>query len=301
MPIDKNKLKGMLFGAFYGDAYSLGGHWVYDTNELLNANLNLDECNNPLSSYHPTKVKGDFTHYGDQMLWLLESLATEQKFSLIDFGNTWNNNMKEYKGYIDGASNHTLEKLANEKNYFACGSLSSDLSAVSRIFPLIVNYHNEPDEMQEAIKLHTILTHMNKDLIQSGNFFGELALALLRGGDLEKSIEASYKHFGENIISWVEQAKEVLHLPAKEAIAKLGQACSANGAFASTIYILLKYHNNFNDALRENMLAGGESAARGMLIGGLLGIIHNEDVLNTPSKKQINKNYEIEELLKKII
>ena len=155
--------------------------------------------------------------------------------------------------------------------------------------------------MQEAIKLHTILTHMNKDLIQSGNFFGELALALLRGGDLEKSIEASYKHFGENIISWVEQAKEVLHLPAKEAIAKLGQACSANGAFASTIYILLKYHNNFNDALRENMLAGGESAARGMLIGGLLGIIHNEDVLNTPSKKQINNNYEIEELLKKII
>lgn len=299
MLIDKNKLKGMLCGAFYGDAYSLGGHWVYDTDEILNANLKLTECNNPLSTYHPTKNKGDFTHYGDQMFWLLQSLASEKKFSLIDFGNTWNNNMQTYKGYIDGASNHTLEKLAIEKNYFACGSLSSDLSAVSRIFPIIVKYHDQPDEMQEAIKLHTILTHMNKDLVQIGNFFGELALALLHGGDLEKSIESSYKHFGANILIWVEEAKKALHLDTKVAIKQLGQACSAKGAFASTIYILLKYQNSFSDALRENMLAGGESSARGMIIGALLGSMYTADSLAV--EKQINQNQEIEKLLEEII
>ncbi|PHQ90012.1 MAG: hypothetical protein COB42_05855 [Sulfurimonas sp.] len=298
MPINKNKLKSMLYGAFYGDAYSLGGHWVYDTQELEDAQLNLDACNNPLSAYHPTKVKGDFTHYGDQMFWLLESLVQEKRFSLVDFGNFWHENMKEYTGYVDGASKHTMEKLAAKKDYFACGSSSSDLSAVSRIFPIIVHYAHSADDMQEAVKLHTILTHMDKDLIQVGYFFSELALALLHGENLEDAIESSYRHFGESILAWTELAKEALTLDTKEAIQKLGQACGVNGAFASTIYILLKYQDNFAQALKENMLAGGESAARGMLIGGILGIIHAKDV---SYKKQINKNEEIENLLNELL
>lgn len=295
MPIDKTKLEGMIWGAFYGDAYSLAGHWVYDTKELEHTDLKLNECNNPLSPYHPTKKKGDFTHYGDQMFWLLQHLTQEDKFSLVDFGDSWHKNMKDYDGYIDSASKHTLEKLSQDRNYFACGSSSSDLSAVSRIFPLILKYHDSPDDMQEAIKLHTIVTHMNKDLIQAGYFFSELALLILHGGNLEKSIESSYKHFGENIQTWVNEAKEALLLDTKEAVVKLGQSCSISGAFASTIYILLKHKDNFKEALKENMLAGGESAARGMIVGGILGILHPEDSLK--SKGEINKCARIEELI----
>ena len=298
MPINNTNLKAMLYGAFYGDAYSLGGHWVYDTQELEDAQLQFDGCNDPLSAYHPTKVKGDFTHYGDQMLWLLQSLVTEKMFSLVDFGILWHKNMKNYTGYVDGASKHVLQKLNEEKNYFTCGSSSSDLSAVSRMFPIILQYAHSSDEMQEAIKLHIILTHMNKDLLQAAYFFSELTLAVLHDTPLTKAIDSSYKHFGDNILNWVEEAKIVLHLDAKEAIQQLGQACGVKGAFASTLYILLKYPDNFTQALRENMLAGGESAARGMIIGGILGIVHAKDV---SYKKQINKNEEIENLLNELL
>lgn len=296
----KNKqLEGMLFGAFYGDAYSLGGHWVYDTKELENSSLNLSECNQALSSYHPTKAKGDFTHYGDQMFWLLEDLVASQQFSLIDYGQRWFENMSTYTGYVDGASKHTLDKLTESKSYFSCGSSSSDLSAISRIFPLIVHYNNEPAQMQEAIKLHTILTHMNKDLLMAGTFFSELTMSVLHGGDLEKAVNNISKHFGENVQKWVEQAQDALTLDTKEAIAKLGASCSVNGAFASTLYILLKYKDNFSLALKENLLAGGESAARGIIIGGVLGVLHSEDVLL--KKEQINKYAEIDNLFNKII
>lgn len=302
MPTNKNKLSSMLYGAFYGDAYSLGGHWVYDTQELEDVKFKLNECNHPISSYHPTKSKGDFTHYGDQMFWLLENLVKEDRFSLIDFGDVWHQNMKEYTGYVDGASKHTMEKLSSERNYFACGSSSSDLSAVSRIFPLIVKYHDDTDEMQEAIKLHTILTHMNKDLLQAAYFFSEIAIALLHGTSLNKAIDSSYKHFGDNILKWTEEAKAAKDLDTKEAIKQLGQSCSVNGAFASTIYILLKHQDNFLDALKENMLAGGDSAARGMIIGALLGIVHdNKDVLHISCKAQINKNEDIQMYLEKLL
>lgn len=301
MPIDNNSLKSMVYGAFYGDAYSLGGHWVYDTQEIKNVSFDLDACNHPLSNYHPTKSKGDFTHYGDQMLWLLQHLVKEDRFSLVDFGDTWHQNMKEYTGYIDGATKHTMEKLSADRNYFACGSGSSDLSAVSRIFPIILKYHDSLDDMQEAVKLHTILTHMNKDLVQAAYFFSELAIVLLNGADISKSIESSYKHFGDNIREWTEQAKAVLELDAKEAIQGLGQSCGINGAFASTIYILLKHKDNFALALKENMLAGGESSARGMIIGAILGIIHSKSVLSGPFLQQINKNKEIEKLVEKLL
>ena len=301
MPTKNEKLTAMMHGAFYGDAYSLGGHWVYDTQVLEEAKLDLNGCNNPLSSYHPTKQKGDFTHYGDQMFWLLQSLVDEGVFSLVDFGDTWHKNMQEYDGYLDGASKHTMEKLAQDRNYFACGSSSSDLSAVSRIFPLILKYHNTPDEMQEAIKLHTILTHMNKDLLQAAYFFSELASLLLNDTEITKAIDASYKYYGDNILSWTETAKSMLELDAKEAIEKLGASCGVNGAFSSTIYILLKYKDNFADALKENMLAGGESSARGMIIGALLGIVHAKEVINSGCIKQINKDQEIEKLIKKLL
>lgn len=299
--MQKNKFRAMVYGAFYGDAYSLCGHWIYDTQQIHEANFTLHECNNPISSYHPTKNKGDFTHYGDQMFWLLQSLVKEDTFSLVDFGDTWHKNMKNYSGYIDGASKHTISKLDEERNYFACGSTSSDLSAVSRIFPIILKYKNSIDDMQEAIKLHTILTHMHIDLIKAGAFFSELALGLVNGLDLQQCINSSYKYFGDNILEWTEQAKSVLHLNTKEAIEKLGKSCSINGAFASTMYILLKYEGNFTQALKENMLAGGESAARGMIIGGILGIVHHKEILNISFLKQINKHQEIESLVNKLL
>ncbi|MFT5660706.1 MAG: ADP-ribosylglycohydrolase [Sulfurimonas sp.] len=296
----KEKLEAMLYGAFYGDAYSLSAHWVYDTEIIENACLNLDTCNNPISTYHPTKTAGDFTHYGDQMLWLLEDLAEHKIFSLVDFGERWYKNMQSYDGYIDGASKHTLKQLSESKNFFSCGSSSSDLSAVSRMFPIILKYHDATDDMQEAIKLHTIVTHMNKDLILAANFFSEVAIAILNGASLHQTIEESSKHFGENIQKWTQEAKALQGIDTKEAIQELGQSCSVDGAFASTIYILLKYKDDFTLALKENLLAGGESSARAMIIGAILGIIHHKSVLQSSIKNQMNESQKIESLIRKL-
>jgi ADP-ribosylglycohydrolase len=305
----EEKLDAMVWGAFYGDAYALGAHWIYDTQQIEDFFLTCAVsdsrevplgCQNPISNYHPTKKAGDFTHYGDQMLWLLEHLADEDKFSLVSFGQKWKEYMQNYEGYIDGASKHTLSKLNESNNYLACGSPSSDLSVIGRMFPIVYKHHNSLLELQESIKLHTILTHMNKDLVDAAAFFSELIMAVLHGADLSSTINESSQHFGENIKKWVIQAKEVLELNTVDAIKKLGQSCGINGGFASTIYILLKYENNFDFALKENVMAGGDSAARGMIVGATLGVINYEQLLYGNYLQQINKHEEIQSLLKKL-
>jgi ADP-ribosylglycohydrolase len=298
--MNNSKTTAMLWGAFYGDAYALGAHWIYDTEMIKNSNLDFSTCQDPISSYHSTKKAGDFTHYGDQMFWLLEHIAEENKFSLVSFGEKWKEYMRDYKGYIDGASKHTLVKLEESNNYLACGSGSSDLSVIGRMFPIIYKHHDSILELQESIKLHTIFTHMNKNLLDSSAFFSEVMLAVLNGADLSKTIDESSKHFGENVQKWTLQAKELLELDSTEAIKKLGQSCSVDGGFAGVIHLLLKYENDFDAALKQNVMAGGDSAARGMIVGAILGALHYEQILQGNYLEKINKSQEIEKLMKDI-
>ncbi|HAS75018.1 MAG TPA: hypothetical protein DCS67_12810, partial [Clostridiales bacterium UBA8960] len=56
-----------------------------------------------------------------------------------------------------------------------------------------------------------------------------------------------------------------------EVIKDVGQSCSCQFAFPSMLYLMLKYPDDFMEAMRQNVLAGGDSAGRGMILGMVLG------------------------------
>ena len=275
----KNRLQAALWGAFYGDAYALGAHWLYDTQQISKSAFDAKQFNDPLSDYHPGKTAGDFTHYGDQMLWLLDAIAHDENFSIQTFSTTWRANMREYTGYVDGASKHTLQELSNGKNSLGCGSSSHDLSVVGRMMPLIYAYHNNMDKMMEYVKLHTVFTHMTKELVESAAYFNELIMATSMGADIARSIEDIALAYSESLQKWVAQGvtKAETHEPI-EAIKALGQSCSVEGGFAAVIYLLVRF-SDFQEAMEANVLSGGDSAARGMLVGAVLGASGGMEVL----------------------
>jgi len=269
--MNKEKLDGMLWGSFCADAYALGAHWVYDIKEIENANLNLNAFNNPLTTYHGSKRAGDFTHYGDQTLWLLESISNEKKFDALEYSKLWLENIKEYNGYIDGASKATIEGLDKGLSIDVCGSSSRDLSAAGRIAPLIYFYNNDKETLLETIKLQTNFTHRNESVEESALFFAELTLAMVEGVDLNSAITSLSKNYSTTLQKWVEQANQSILLPTSTAIANFGQSCSVNVGFLGVIHLLIKYQNDYMEALKENVLSGGDSAARGMIVGMVLG------------------------------
>jgi ADP-ribosylglycohydrolase len=80
-------------------------------------------------------------------------------------------------------------------------------------------------------------------------------------------------------------------------IAEFGQACSFQVAFPSTIHLIVKYEDNPKEALIENVMAGGDSSSRGMLVGMVLGAYAGLDAISEDWKQQMNENNRIENLL----
>ena len=268
--MNKDKLKGLMWGSLLGDAYSLGGHWVYDQDQLANSTLNFQGLNDPLSSYHPTKKAGDFTHYGDQSVWLLKYISNTKTYNPSDFSELWKKNMSNYKGYIDSASKNTLSNLNNGASFMGCGSESHDLSVIGRHAPIIFTLDNM-DEIVESVKFHTFLTHFTKEILDASKYIVEVTLAMVYDLDVERTLKERAKFYGEAVEAEVQKAFEAREMPVNEAINTLGASCGVNGALASTIYLLLNFHDDFEALLKANVLAGGDSAARGMVAGMIVG------------------------------
>lgn len=267
MMMNRSKTEGALWGAFCADAYALGAHWVYDREAIDAAALDWKSHNRPLTTYHGDKDAGEFTHYGDQMLWLLESVARQKGFDIDLYVRLWHRRMEQYKGYVDSASRATLAML----NEGAGHAGSRDLSAAGRFAPLLYFYADDLKALLEAVAIESAFTHNNPYVEQSSLFFAEVAYHLLYEDDLEMLLHECAKEYDEEIRYWIEAGVKSKAEPTSSAIAGFGQSCGVDSGFPGVIHLLLKYPDDYKNAIVENVKAGGDSAARGLIAGTLLG------------------------------
>lgn len=88
----QKKAEAMVLASFAADALALGAHWIYDTAVIDNEIGRVDRLRKPApDSFHDTKQAGEFTHYGDQALVLLSSIADCRGFDLDHFARSWQN------------------------------------------------------------------------------------------------------------------------------------------------------------------------------------------------------------------
>merc|ERR1719389_1228615 len=63
---------------------------------------------------------------------------------------------------------------------------------------------------------------------------------------------------------------------------KVGKASPTEGTMPSSIYIILKYEDDFEGAVKANAMVGGDNAARSVAIGMVLGAYHGVDGIPKP-------------------
>lgn len=296
--MNENKT-GMIFGAFVGDALSLGPHWVYNTNVIDKKFGRVRHYFDPLVSYHAGKKKGDFTHYGDQMLLLLESLVKASGFDQERFAEAWQSFFNDYKGYRDKASLTTLQNMTEGNSLLKSGSVSDDLGGAARIAPIVYWYANDPESAIQAARHQTALTHNNAAVLDSAEFFVRLTFRTLSG----ERPSAAISHLLEDRFQNTDIA-EALSLgmasqdkDTRTIIAEFGQECSTEAALPGTIHVIAKYENDVTEALIENVMAGGDSAARGMLVGMVLGAYSGIEALPEDWLNTLNARRKIDTLL----
>jgi len=275
----RERYEGLLYGAFVADSLALAPHWIYDQAEIEEKFGDIRDLHAPpADGYHVEKERGDQTHYGDQALVLLESLdATGGKFSLEDFAQRWRQFWQEAKSYRDHATKDTLARIEQGNPLTESGSDSRELGGASRIAPLLVALRNEePAAIIEAVRAQTALTHNNSEVIDTAEFISRTVLSLIQGVSIESALQtATTLPFRTlQLRNYLRKAEEVRELSTSEAVLQLGQSCPLDKALPAVFLILLKHGDDFENALVQNVMAGGDSAARGKVLGILLGAAH---------------------------
>jgi ADP-ribosylglycohydrolase len=275
----RERYEGLLYGAFVADSLALAPHWIYDQAEIEQRFGQVRELHAPPSDgYHGEKERGDQTHYGDQTLILLESIeATGGRFQPEDFAHRWQQFWQDSESYRDHATKDTLERIEKGHELTQTGSESRELGGAGRIAPLLVALRNEdPNIVIEAVRAQTALTHNNPEVIDAAEFIARMVLLLMQGVSAESALRTattfSFRTLQPQV--YLKKAEEVRDLPTNEAVTRLGQSCPIEKSLPSVFLILLKHGDDLETALIQNVMAGGDSAARGMVLGIILGAAH---------------------------
>ena len=260
----KEKRKAAVWGAFVADALALGVHWVYNVNVIDKKFGRIQGYVDPITSFHEGKKAGDFTHYGDQMLLLLESMDENGVYDESRFALAWREFFSTYKGYFDKATKGTLENMAAGKGETESGSASDDLAGASRIAALISTDDDDPEHLVHASRSQTAITHRDERVIQSADFFSRVAMAVLGGESPVVALETiAGSHFSDSDISdLIHSGLESRERNTRQAISDFGQMCSIGAGLPGTIHLICRYADDFATAMVENVMAGGDSSAR---------------------------------------
>lgn len=118
----------------------------------------------------------------------------------------------------------------------------------------------------EAVRIaseQTTLTHNTQVAVVAG-LLTKLAFVLKRGELLPTIIEREF-----STGDWLAKARGVCDLDPTAALGQLGRDCSMESALPSLL-CLLSRQRSYREAVIENVMAGGDSAAWGLLLGALL-------------------------------
>lgn len=261
--------RDMVLAMFVGDSVSLGSHWIYDRTQITESFPDgISALEAPRSSYHGDKEAGDLTHHGDQALVLLESLAKRKSWSqehwLEDWKAYW---ASDPNSYMDGATSDTL---ANHENGLNEPSNSHDFSAVSRLGPLLAFLSEATlNEQIESARSYVEATHGDPLVSDSAEWVVRTLYLLKKGIELRDAFEAAVEQgtYTQDFGICYRKGVRALKKSADESISGLGQSCNISNALPLTVWMALQFEDQALEMLQQNALAGGDNAARGMVLG----------------------------------
>lgn len=233
--------------------------------------------NDPRGQWHPNRKAGQFTHYGDQLKLLVEYVSENEQFHLSSYAKKWFFYMREYDGYIDGATRNTLENM-RARSPLPCGFGSEDLSVVGRIGPLLQFGDTEP-RFLEIVDLFTRTTHFTEITRACACFCAQLIWRLREGTTLDDALADSVAQSPTWIQEMVRNVQSALNDAPVDAILRFGPDCNARKAMPGALYLLLRYRSDYKTAMIENAKAGGDSAARGMVSGMLMAAAFGPEII----------------------
>lgn len=265
-----DKQKALLYGAFLGDSLALGAHWIYNTRVIDKKAGRITELMAPVAgSYHPHRGGGDFTHYGDQMLFFLNHRKNRGNLDVPAYLSEWQAFFEAYDGYKDGAMKGTSQIVVNHPGVLR-GSDAHDLAGIFYV-PVLRAAAGEGEDLSEVVEAAVRMTHDNDQVVAAAHFLDGVLQSVLAGKDPGSAMEEAARHLPESLAPLVRKGLESAGKDSRITIGEFGQACGVEQGLAGAVHLIASYPDNLEEALIENTMAGGDSAARGIFAGAVLG------------------------------
>lgn len=284
--------KESAIGVLVADAAALGLHWLYDLDRMHQVVASSDPCfltPNP-DHYdgqvgyfaHGGKQAGEQSHYGESYLLNLSHLIKQSAFetrvfqqdfiSVFGPGGTFN-------GYIDKPTRTTLENLklvdfnaAEDVDTEPTGADDHQVPALTPVSALCAFY--PVDELSDAVIEKAIRVTNNNDFaVSSGLYFSKVLQAILNGRSITDSFTDAAAHAPDEIKDKMSEALSMQTVGLDSAAGILGQSCDLKDTMPLTAYIL-SHSSSFRQATEMNVLAGGDSCGRAMILGALAGAFY---------------------------
>lgn len=298
------RARSMVLASLVADSFALGTHWIYDTTKIDQQFGRITTLLAPHEgTYHPTKNLGDLTHYGDQSLHLLEYLAAHKgQFKREEYGPAWQSFITEYKGYKDHATKQTLQNLADGHGFDSCGSASTDLGGPAIIAPLVYCYRKNLEPLLEAVNALISLTHCGPGVVGGALFLAKSCYLILHGATPRQALtEALTKSTKSPELDLrLQHCLEPADADTRQQIKEFGQMCTIKAALPGAVYTVLQHENDLEEALIETVMAGGDSAARGMVVGMLLGAYQGPDKIPSRWLDKLTSHERIQTALERL-
>ena len=275
-----------LMGALIGDAAALGLHWIYDVGRIAeiaakrggkSAFTPIDPENFenvPAFFAHGKRSDGMLTQYGRVLHLAVQCMnrnhgafdvAAYQQDYVDTFGAGGS-----YQGYIDKPTRGTLANIA-AKQLDPSGIRDNQLPALSTLPAIVLGYHGA-DNFSAIVEAAIQITNLDAEALVYGGIFAEILTRVLAGEDIGDALRASATTAGAS----GQTLLDALDTDEDNSV-KYGEiterACHLSMGMPLAFHILSRAQS-FEDAIERNILAGGDSAGRAIVIGAVMGARH---------------------------
>jgi len=278
----------LLFGALVADAACLGLHWIYNVDIIADivarqngksAFTPVDPKNfeNVKTFAHKDRHNGMFTQIGEVLHLTIQSMnahggefdvpAYEAAFAAF-FGAGG-----AYQGFMDKPTQGALANIAADIS--PSGTDDNQTPALARLPAILVGYRGQ-DELPDMIKTAMEVTNINAEATAFSNVFADLTIRVMNDEPLETALQAAAGAADDiakadllNALNTTEDDSVVF----AGINGLMGRACNLSAA-GPVMYHILARSTSYQDAIERNILAGGDSAGRSIMIGAIMARIH---------------------------
>jgi ADP-ribosylglycohydrolase len=142
--------------------------------------------------------------------------------------------------------------------------------------PIALFHGSDAATFIDSARQQTAMTHNHPLVLDTARFFAQAALETAGGADPVAALRSAAGQLpsGSAVTGLVARGFASADKQTTQVISGFGQACDTTEALPGTIHLIVRYPEDLKTALIENIMAGGDSSARGILCGFILGT-HN--------------------------